>query len=367
MDVSIPEKSRSQLQELFLDEKLENQWVKIVPKCEEAVKCTPSNSDVYFLKNYGCENGVREFLGKAFDDIFARNGHVATFWDDFEMNITQKLGLTYRELAHESSRKLEKYSEAQLQQMVLNPLIRELSKAPSIIPNISDEVIKTDFLVQDEVEIVTDQPEQKPTVDAMIQISKIDDTVVACVPIEMKVDMDIKHFSQIACYMNKLSTTVDLTKFVMIGVIIDKKQFRMAFSVYCTDEGIPLPIVHISPATGWRSDHLIDQTAILTLACTFLTGQLERKPYLEKNYGKMSTDNLTQWGKLLLQHRHILGKPEKFDLQSMHILSLQRKLKEHEDRFAAQEKKIEELTKTLNDTRPSNPKRRKLKELSDKA
>jgi hypothetical protein len=44
---------------------------------------------------------------------------------------------------------MEKYNEAQLQQMVLNPLIREPA---CIIPNISDEAIKTDILVQDEVE-----------------------------------------------------------------------------------------------------------------------------------------------------------------------------------------------------------------------
>ena len=80
-----------------------------------------------------------------------------TFWNYFAMNITHKLGLTYRELANG---RMEKYNEAQLQQMVLNPLMRELSKAACIIPNniISDEAIKTDFLVQDEVEIVPDQP-----------------------------------------------------------------------------------------------------------------------------------------------------------------------------------------------------------------
>ena len=359
MDVSIPDQARKQLQELFsLGIKLENQWFKIVPKCEEAVKCAPSDSNKYFSKIYGCEKEVKEFLGKEFDKIFDKKGHVATYWEDFEMNITQKLGLTYRELARRSNGKLEKYSEAQLQQMVLNPLIRELSKAPSIIPSISDEIIKTDFLVQDEVEIIADQSGQKPAVDAMVQISKADDTVVACVPIEMKVDMDIKDYSQIACYINKLSTAEDLTEFVMIGVIIDQKQFRMAFSVYCTDKGIPLPIVHISPPTEWRSElsGMIDQTAMLTLACTILTGQLKREKYTEKSYGETSTDNLTNWGKLLMRTPHKLGKPEK---QSAYMLSLERKVKEHEEKLAKQEKKIEELVKALDNKQIPKPKRPK--------
>ena len=381
---SIPEQSRRQLNELFRDATLEKQWFTIVPKHKAATECAPSNSDQHFMKIYGCQNEVKEFLGKAFDNIFAKKGHVASFWEDFEMSITHKLGLTYRELACQSNGKLEKYSEAQLQQMVLNPLIRELSKAVSIIPNISDETIKTDFFVQDEVEIIGDQPGQKPTVDALIQISdfKTDDgknRVIACIPIEMKVDMDIKHYSQIACYINKLSTVEELANFVMIGIIIDKKQFRLAFSVYCNGK-TPLPIVYISPPTEWRSELscTIDQKAMLTLACTFLTGQLERLQYSEKSCDKISTDELIEWGKLLEKNRHELGKPEK---QRVHLLSLQRtlevqekSLKKHEEKIAAQESKIEkqekkieeqetkikELLKTLDDKIPK-PKCKRLK------
>ena len=277
MDAPIPEKSRKKLQDLFVDDSLRlnnNQWVMIVPKCKEAGECTHSNSSQYFVKQPGCQNEVKKILGDAFDKVFTETGHVMTFWDDFAMNIIHKLGLTYRELANG---KMEKYSEAQLQQMVLNPLMRELSKAACIIPNISNEAIKTDFLVQDEVEIVPDQPGQKPAVDALIQISKADGKVIACVPIEKKVDINIKHYSQIACYINKLSTVKELTKSAMIGVIIDKKLFRLAFSVYRKGE-VPLPIVYIPPPIEWKSESYctVDQSALLILACTFLNGQLKR-------------------------------------------------------------------------------------------
>jgi hypothetical protein len=127
----------------------------VVPKYKEAVKCTPSKSDQYFIKKPGCQKEVKDHLRAAFDKIFAETAHVMTFWDDFAMNVTHKLGLTYREL---TNGKMEKYNEAQLQQMVLNPLMREISKAACIIPNISDEAIKTDFLVQDEIEMVPGQP-----------------------------------------------------------------------------------------------------------------------------------------------------------------------------------------------------------------
>ena len=80
MDAPIPEQSRRQLQNLFLDDAtVEKQWVTLVPKCEEAVKCTPSDSDWYFLKIYGRQQEVKRLLSCAFDTIFAKKGHVMTY------------------------------------------------------------------------------------------------------------------------------------------------------------------------------------------------------------------------------------------------------------------------------------------------
>jgi hypothetical protein len=63
MDVPIPEQSRTKLQDLFMDDVLKaNQWVMVVPKCKEAVKCTPSNSNQYFIKKPGCQKEVKDHL-----------------------------------------------------------------------------------------------------------------------------------------------------------------------------------------------------------------------------------------------------------------------------------------------------------------
>ena len=239
---------------------------------------------------------------------------------------------------------MEKYNEAQLQQMVLNPMMRELSKAACIIPNICDEAIKTDYLIQDEIEIVPDQPGQTPAVDALIQISKADGTVIACVPIETKMDMNIKHYTQIACYINKLSTVQELTKFVMTGVIIDQRSFRLALSVYCKGE-IPLPIVHISPPIEWKSESfcVVDQSALLTLACTFLTGQLERQEYMEEKCCEISTDDLQGWGKLLQRIPHVLG-PTK---QALSLLSLHKKQNDLERKVVEQQKEKNDLERKV--------------------
>ncbi len=111
MDAPIPEQSRKRLQDLFVDDAITaNQWTMVVPKCEKAVECTPSDSDQYFLRKPGCQKEVKKLLRDAFDKIFAAKGHVMTFWDDFAMNVTHKLGLTYRELTNGRWRSTTKHN-----------------------------------------------------------------------------------------------------------------------------------------------------------------------------------------------------------------------------------------------------------------
>ena len=340
---SIPELSRKQLQDLFMPEE-DNQWCRLVPKGKKSLECcTPSNSSTWYSMNpSGCEKDVKDYLKKAFEKIFMKRGHADSFWDEFTLNVTHKLGLTYRKTRRLNGT-LASYSEAQLQQNILNPILKEVSNAASIIPDIEHETIKTDFIIEDEVEMHEGRSGQKPTVDAMIQVSNKDDKVVACVPVEMKIDIGIKHYSQIACYMNKLSTVEDIASYVMVGVIIDNKQFRLAFSVYCDKhtESVPLPIVHISPPVEWRSDNSlcsIYPQSMLTLACTFLIGQLKRLPFSEEYptlRGEPSAEDIIEMGNILIRSPHIIHKPVR---EVANELSLKRQV----DKLTEDMKKVKE-------------------------
>lgn len=271
----IPVLAKQQIQELFSDTK-PSQWCTLVPTDENWRDCKPSDSHKYYTRIPGCEEDVRGFLKTSFEKIFSDTGHVETFWEDFSMNITHKLGLTYREVQKLNGRH-SSYSEAQLRHKILHPIMDEVSKATSIIPNIKDETINIHYEIEYEIELKEGQRGQKPAVDAVIQVSNIKDKVIALVPIEMKLDMGIKGYSQISCYMNKLSTAEDIRHHIMVGIIVDKKQFRLAFSVF-HEKNVPLPIVHISPPAAWRSD-TVNEGSMLVLACTFLVGQLERYEY----------------------------------------------------------------------------------------
>ena len=158
----------------------------------------------------------------------------------------------------------------------------------------------------------------------------------------------------------------------MIGVIIDKRLFRLAFSFYRKGK-VPLPIVHISPPIEWRSDssgsYTIDQSSLLTLACTFLTGQIQRQEYVEEKCCEVSIDDLQKWGELLQRTPHVLGQTK----QTLSLLSLQRKQKDLEQKVAElleeknkqkdleqkvaeQEKMIKELLETQGDKKRKRPK-----------
>ena len=157
--------------------------------------------------------------------------------------------------------------------------------------------------------------------------------------------MNIKHYSQITCYINKLSTVQELTKFVMTGVIIDQRPFRLAFSVYYKGE-TPLPLVHISPPIEWKPESFctVDQSALLTLACTFLTGQLKREEYKEGMCGGVSTLHLQEWGKLLQRTPHELGKPTK---ETLYLMSLLKKQKDLVERLAELTRKLDRREEKL--------------------
>ena len=311
--LTIPERSKKQLLDLFSTSEVQpSQWCTVVPKGENSFECTPSHSSKDYTTTKGCDEAVKRYLHESFEKVFTENGHVGTFWEDFSFNVTHKLGLTYREVQKMNGMKL--YSEAKLQQSILNPILKEVSGAICIIPNEKGETLKADFLIEDEIVLQDEKGGHKPAIDAVIQFSNKDDKVRAFVPIEMKLDLDTKQYSQIACYMNKVSTAEDIRGCIMVGILIDKKQFRLAFSVFCNKEGVPLPIVHISPPLQWRSEpeSIISEESMLTLACTFLTGRVERIKYEpEKHLQDIKTllENLIELGKFLLRSPHTLQKP----------------------------------------------------------
>ena len=134
----------------------------------------------------------------------------------------------------------------------------------------------------------------------------------------MKLDISTKHCSQIACYMNKLSTAKDIRGCIMVGIIIDKKQFRLAFSGFSVvDERkeIPLPVVHISPSIAWRLESpstVINEHAMLVLFSTILVGRVKRVQYDQDKHhlDNVRAKTLIAMGECLLENPYIVSMPK---------------------------------------------------------
>lgn len=369
-DLSLPELSKQQLLELFsTSEEQSSQWCTVVPKEIGSLTCTPSDSHSHYQLSFDSDNEVKEYLGKEFKEIFTQQGHVETYWVDFAINVTHKLGLTYREVQQKNGT-FRSYSEAKLQQCILNPILKEVSGAACTIFSMKGETLKTDFLTEDEIELQDGKPGSKPRVDAVIQISNKDGKVKTSIPIEMKLNLATNHYSQIACYMNKLSTAEDIRGYITVGILIDKKQFRLAFSAFRNRKGnpvLPLPVVHISPPIQWRSEStgIIVQESMLTLACTFLVGQVDRlefdpKKHLQNPDITVTEKNLLDMSKFLLKNPYTFLKPKHES-----VLSLTKKLEEQQkeiDELKENQKEIKELkekVKELQESGAGSPRRKR--------
>lgn len=174
---SIPELSREQIQELFsTSEKNLNQWFTVVPKDNHSLSCPPSQSKRYYLNDKGCNKEVVEHLAKSFEKIFKERAHVESYWEYFTLNVTHKLGLTFREIQRISAM-LPTYNEAQLRHAVLNPILKEVSRVAYVIPDIKYETVNITFLVEETVDMIkestikkleqeeSEKQGQKPAVD----------------------------------------------------------------------------------------------------------------------------------------------------------------------------------------------------------
>ena len=121
---------------------LPGQWCTLTPKDMKSLDCTPSHSSTFYLTEDGCEQEVKTHLEEGFDKIFTDVGHMQTFWEDFSMNLSHKLGLTYRE-----AQKMDgtTYNEAKLKYGILHPILTEVSKAACIHPKFEGKTIKNEL------------------------------------------------------------------------------------------------------------------------------------------------------------------------------------------------------------------------------
>ena len=293
-----------------------------------------------------CE--IRAELKQGFDHIF-KYSHVNKFWEDLAFNLKQATGI------HPvASRK--RWNEEHLVTSLIQPTLEKIVHSISIIPRKPDSkqlggIVSSHLVIQDEIKM-GDASGRSPAVDATIQISD-GDTCEVLIPVEVKVEIALKHLYQIAAYVTKVSTAEEPQKKIVIGIIIDSKNFNLVFSPYnYRDESgkeLPLPIVYVSPAITWRDSSPHGQillsilpAALMVIACTCYF-EWERIECDRERIDSQVLDTAHQ----LLQSRHII-KPIIDDDDLFRIL------KEQQKKVKDLEEKVEELQTKLNSTLPDS-------------
>lgn len=337
------------LTELFSDE-CEKEWSVITPTVA-GIASVPSRAASEFTIRGGCPKDVRNLLQSAFIDVLCKHSHGETFWEDFILNATHLIGLTHRE--H------RRVPESSIVDAILNPLMRRISMAVSIIPENSSDAFYLYFLVGDSIKMGRGLGGQ-PAVDAAIQIDDASHRPLSLVPVEMKPEIiPSKHFAQIAAYMNKASTAIELSSSVMTSIIIDVKHINFAFSPikFDAESGVvPLPVVYISPPITWKEGMFFAvPEAILIIACMMIRKSLSRLACTD------DVKHLIAKGQALLSDCHILYEPDTIAQSRGLYTIIENQQKKREELDAKLEKGIKQQRSIPPGYQP--PKKRKADEI----
>ena len=77
---------------------------------------------------------------------------------------------------------------------------------------------------------------------------------VYIIPVEVKTAMVEKDMAQIARYMSTMGNGPHIKDLSMVGMLIDEKKIRFAFSLFSSNATIPLPLVLITKEFEWRHE-----------------------------------------------------------------------------------------------------------------
>ena len=311
---------------------------KLIPTPSEAAKGD-------FKVEECCE--IRANLKEGFDHIF-EHSHVDKFWEELAFQLNQATGI--RPVASRKRRN-EEHFVTSLIQPTLEKIVNSISIIPRSHTNGSTTtqqlqgIVSSHLVVQDEIKM-GDAQGRSPAVDATIQISD-EDICEVLIPVEIKVEIALKHLYQIAAYVTKVSTAKELEKKVVIGIIMDTNNFNLVFSPYSYggksgNNPVPLPIVYVSPSIVWRDSSSngqilfsISPAALMVIACTCYF-QLDRIECDQSNVDAQVLKVAHQ----LLQSRHVI-KPILDDDDLLRALKQQKKkVKDLEDKVTKLETQL---------------------------
>ena len=284
--------ARKQLANLFTEENL-GLWYMCYPTPPEtATPVTPSASKNFATTNVlgAMPTTMRDFafpviesIGKAIDGLFCTGHplgttgtgvshlHNTSFWSTFLDELQFELS---EGLVTQSRPK----TEAEVRYKLLAPLLRRIAHSASQMPVPNDcDIGKIVYTYEVNTEDRESQRGRRPQVDFALSAHVDSDNAIYCVPVEAKKTVEKRDMAQLAEYQAALSCGV-IKRYMSVGLLLDEHRVLFVFSPWSYSDGVPVPIMLVSPVMNWRQGPVVSRATCTSLCLVPTTLIVPRHP-----------------------------------------------------------------------------------------
>ena len=211
---------------------------------------------------------VLQALQQGVQKLFQGRAHNVTYWAEQMSRVVFKLSGALVDTCRVEVSSHPR--EAEVREALLSPFLSAIAHSASMIPESGKTVeFTTRFFVEQPVETSGGIPGRKPEIDYIIRGEDMQGRILYAIPTEAKAQASLDDCKQLASYMCKLMTAKDIAANVLVGLLIDHQDIRLAFSVFRVDD-MPLPLTIVGPAMKWRDGVNLVQPTCCALALMYL-------------------------------------------------------------------------------------------------
>ena len=206
-------------------------WQVIIPTSEKSLDTAPSDASKFYTVEEmdGRFSFVLQALQQGVQKLFQGRAHNVTYWAEQMSRVVFKLSGALVDTCREVS---SHPREAEVREALLSPFLSAIAHSASMIPESGKTVeFTTRFFVEQPVETRRGTPGRKPEIDYIIRGEDMQGRILYTIPTEAKAQASLDDCKQLASYMCKLMTAKDIAANVLVGLLIDQQDIRLAFSV----------------------------------------------------------------------------------------------------------------------------------------
>ena len=245
-------------------------WQVIIPTSEKSLGTAPSDASKFYTVEEMDDkfSFVLQALQQGVQKLFQGRAHNVTYWTEQMSRVVFKLSGALVDTCRVEVSSHPR--EAEVREALLSPFLSAIAHSASMIPESGKTVeFTTRFFVEQPVETSGGIPGRKPEIDYIIRGEDMQGRILYAIPTEAKAQASLDDCKQLASYMCKLMTAKDIARNVLVGLLIDHQDIRLAFSVFAVDD-MPLPLTIVGPAMKWRDGVMLVQPTCCALALMYL-------------------------------------------------------------------------------------------------